>query len=537
MGIPRTRLNTGRVTFAHSIHDDTLDRSWHYDQVGRLDVVYSGSEARATIGTDSWCHPTGPYAQVYQYDQFGNMTRRYGWGGWMGASIDQTSTYTNNKDNALVYDASGNLISDGSQTYTYDVTGQQATASGTNLSQSYDGDGKRVKKTDSGDNVYYLRSTVLGGQVVAEIRKFGTVWDWSRGYVYSGSQLLAIQSGAAVSWVHQEPYSKGQRITDASGAVTSIVELDPWGGDTARSANQAFQPHRFTTYERDANGGDDAMARRYHGAERRFAQPDPLDGSYNYADPQSLNRYAYTQNDPVNFMDPSGLNIIGEGYCWIIREWNDHWDLVNVFCSNFGGAGDNRGTGDGGAGGRQESQQKSSPSPTPQPNPNCIQNAASADNTSLARPFGNVGPTGIIGHDRIHVVAPPGSKVTTLAPLAGTVLGIHDADGGKTHIVDVLLDNGGFVALYKDLVTVNVRPGKHLGAGTSIGTIGAYEGGGLHFALLNGGRQADRYYRRLTSTGQTDKIMVGMFTNPNGPNSPVNCPGVPVDNAGVNPHP
>jgi YD repeat-containing protein len=121
---------------------------------------------------------------VYQYDQFGNMTRCYGWGGWMGASIDQSSTYTNNKDNARGYDLAGNLTSDGSQTYTYDATGQQATRLGTNLSQSYDGDGKRVKKTDSGDNVYYLRSTVLGGQVVAEIRNWGSGWSWSRGYVY-----------------------------------------------------------------------------------------------------------------------------------------------------------------------------------------------------------------------------------------------------------------------------------------------------------------------------------------------------------------
>lgn len=157
--------------------------------------------------------------------------------------------------------------------------------------------------------------------------------------------------------------------------------------------------------------------------------------------------------------------------------------------------------------------------------------------TGPDRPFGNVGPAGIIGHDGPHVVAPPGSRVTTLPALTGTVLGIHNADGGRTHIVDVLLDKGGFVALYKDLVTVNVRPRQHLRAGATIGTIGAYEGGGLHFALLNGGRQADRYYRSLTSTGQTNKIMVGMFTNPLGPNSPVNCPGVPISNGGVNPHP
>ena len=74
------------------------------------------------------------------------------------------------------------------------------------------------------------RSSVLGGQVVAEINSSGT---WTRGYVYLGGQLVAIQSGSggAVSTVHQDPVTKSQRITDSSGALTStVVDLDPWGG-------------------------------------------------------------------------------------------------------------------------------------------------------------------------------------------------------------------------------------------------------------------------------------------------------------------
>jgi RHS repeat-associated protein len=150
---------------------------------------------------------------------------------------------------------------------------------------------------------YYLRSTVLGGQVVAEISGGG---GWSRGYVYLGGQMLAIQSGG-VSWVHQDPVTKSQRITNSSGTVTSTIDVDPWGGETASSSNQAFQPHRFTSYERDGNGGDEAMMRRYSGKWHRFDQPDPDDGSYDLTNPQSFNRYAYVQNDPVNWVDPTGL--------------------------------------------------------------------------------------------------------------------------------------------------------------------------------------------------------------------------------------
>ena len=151
---------------------------------------------------------------------------------------------------------------------------------------------------------YYLRSTVLGGQVVAELNGSGI---WVRGYVYLGGQLLAVQQNGAVSWMHEDPVAKSKRVTDSAGNVVSTVELDPWGGETNRSSNEAFQPKKFTSYERDENGSDEAMHRRYNRWWGRFEQPDPYDGSYSLADPQSFNRYSYVQNDPVNFVDPLGL--------------------------------------------------------------------------------------------------------------------------------------------------------------------------------------------------------------------------------------
>ncbi|MDQ2975096.1 MAG: hypothetical protein M3R69_06765 [Acidobacteriota bacterium] len=183
------------------------------------------------------------------------------------------------------------------------------------LSQSYDGDRLRGKKSEYGATTFYVRSSVLGGQVVAEL---GASGNWARGYVYLGGQMLAIQNGA-VNWVHQDPVTKSQRVTNSSGAVISTIDLDPWGGETNRSANSAFQPHKYTTYERDGNGGDDAMHRRYQSNWTRFSQPDPYDGSYSLTDPQSFNRYSYVQNDPVNFVDPSGL-FMAEPH-W--NPWND----------------------------------------------------------------------------------------------------------------------------------------------------------------------------------------------------------------------
>ncbi len=175
--------------------------------------------------------------------------------------------------------------------------------------------------------------------------------------------MLAILNDG-VNWVHQDPVTKSQRITNSAGTVTSTIDLDPWGGETARSSNAAFQPHKYTTYERDANGGDEAMMRRYQSNWTRFSQPDPYDGSYDGTDPQSFNRYSYVQNDPVNFVDPSGLNMAGHGFCYLVPVGTDRTGEIVVYeqrCVFWGSGGGpisgGRGPGvepGGGGGGRQE---------------------------------------------------------------------------------------------------------------------------------------------------------------------------------------
>src|SRR5205085_2169352 len=192
----------GQVMFAKNTasstageqRDDTLDRSYDYDHLGRLTVSHTGYEARLHMNRQQAGDPTtyGAYSQVYNYDRWGNITSRQGWGGW-NASVSYN--YANNRNTAVGYDASGNLTNDGGQ-YTYDAAGRQTYSTyppdwnGYTLAQGYDGDGQRVVKADGGVTTYYLRSSVLGGQVVAELDGGG---GWQRGYVYMGGQMLAIQ--------------------------------------------------------------------------------------------------------------------------------------------------------------------------------------------------------------------------------------------------------------------------------------------------------------------------------------------------------
>ncbi len=68
-------------------------------------------------------------------------------------------------------------------------------------------------------------------------------------------------------------------------------------------------PSCFAGKERDAESGLDYFGARYYGSSMgRFMSPDPS-GLY-YADPtnpQSLNLYSYALNNPLKFVDPTGL--------------------------------------------------------------------------------------------------------------------------------------------------------------------------------------------------------------------------------------
>jgi RHS repeat-associated protein len=119
--------------------------------------------------------------------------------------------------------------------------------------------------------------------------------------------MLAQQSNQSSLWVHQDPVTKSRHLTDSSGGFVSAIELDPWGGETSRSINSSVTSQKYTSYERETNGSDYAMNRELNIWYTRFYQPDPFDGSYSLTNPQSFNRYSYVQNDPVNFIDPSGL--------------------------------------------------------------------------------------------------------------------------------------------------------------------------------------------------------------------------------------
>src|SRR5260370_42611635 len=102
-------------------------------------------------------------------------------------------------------------------------------------------------------------------------------------------------------------------MLDGGGNVAGLQSHLPFGEDFAESGTQ--QKEHFTSYERDSETGlDYAVNRQYSQMTGRFMRVDPYNGSSSLRSPQSMNRYAYVQNDPINEADPIGLCVCQQYY-------------------------------------------------------------------------------------------------------------------------------------------------------------------------------------------------------------------------------
>lgn len=96
------------------------------------------------------------------------------------------------------------------------------------ITQSYDGDGRRVKRVQQPNLSYEVRSSVLGGRVVTELNAQGGKAVTS---IYANGGVLAKQhQNGQVTWVHEAPDGSGEWGTSSSGTGRA-VELDPLGDD------------------------------------------------------------------------------------------------------------------------------------------------------------------------------------------------------------------------------------------------------------------------------------------------------------------
>jgi RHS repeat-associated protein len=273
---------------------DTAD--YYYDQYNRLTNVQG----------------TG-YFRYYLYDPFGNIkdfsavTLNY--------ATNATGAPATNRIQSdgvgfnYSYDEAGNMTVGMGQSFAYDGANRMKTASYGNSAYGYDGGGKRVKKTENGATTYYVQSSALKNTAM-EVNSTGVL----RAYVYSGGRLAAMQAtDGQFYWIHANHLNSSRAMTDVNGNLTYKGQFDPYGQtvtEWSASGSNNLNTKKFTGYERDASTGlDYAEARMYNSGRGRFTSPDKKGlASVNLRSPQTLNRYVYTNNDPINFVDVTGLD-------------------------------------------------------------------------------------------------------------------------------------------------------------------------------------------------------------------------------------
>jgi RHS repeat-associated protein len=253
----------------------------------------------------------GSWAQTNKYDRYGNRAIDLG-GGNQSLYFNSANRITNA---GYTYDTAGNLTSDGVQSFGYNAENKIKSVNGVSDVYRYDGDGNRVRKNfATGEK---LRMVYSGGQLVAEYDL--TNGSLKKEYIYGAKGLIAtVEPVVGTRYTTSDHLGSPRVVTNSSAGIVSRHDYMPFGeeigsGVGGRTVGIGFIVNdgvrqKFTAKERDVETGlDYFLARYYSSSQGRFSSVDP--GSFVPADPQSWDRYVYTQNNPLKFTDPTGKDL------------------------------------------------------------------------------------------------------------------------------------------------------------------------------------------------------------------------------------
>jgi RHS repeat-associated protein len=206
---------------------------------------------------------------------------------------------------AVNHDGNGNVLNLPGQQFAYNEKNEltRFTGAGVVADYRYDHLGMRVSKslTDANGNV--SRTLYLGDQ--AEIRNGVPAY-----FVSLGPQRVAVMTGGAVRFLHDNGLGTTGIITDAAGHRIGSIDSRPFGNATATNGNIDFRT--FSLHPVDPESGLVYARRRYYSPLLgRFLTPDLMaiyqPERFLHA-PQGLHLYSFVANDPLNKTDPTGLS-------------------------------------------------------------------------------------------------------------------------------------------------------------------------------------------------------------------------------------
>lgn len=268
---------------------DAQNCTYGYDDLARLASAHCG-----TI-----------WQQDFTYDPFGNITKS-GSISFLPGYNQSTNQYLTSANcaqtgTAPCYDPDGNLLKDGTDhVYTWDSDGHPITVDSETL--LYDALGREVEVLKSGAYTEFVfgpagKLALMNGQ--SQTKAFVPL--------PGGTQVKYV--GNAISTYRLPDWLGSFRVGSNPNRTYSWgIAFAPFGEMYAQSGAPAWS---FTGEEGTADTVSDEydfLARKLHSAQGRWVSPDPAGlAAVDFTNPQSLNRYAYVANSPMNTIDPLGL--------------------------------------------------------------------------------------------------------------------------------------------------------------------------------------------------------------------------------------
>ena len=286
----QSRFDYTYDVLGHQTSVTTLDgtTSYAYDGAGRLTDVTLPDHRTIT----------------YQYDAAGNRSTVTDGGVTTAYVVDVLGQYTSIGAAGYAYDHDGNLVAGPGATYSYDVEGRLTDVVGPSGSwrYQYDAFGNRSAITHNGQTTEFVIDPTGLGSVVGEYASTGGA---IAHYAQGMGLVSRIDATGQPAYYAFDAIGNTVQLTGASGSVVNRYQYLPYGESlvTDESLPNPFWYGGRSGVMRDGSGLDFMRARDYDPELGRFIQPDPIGLG------GGVNLYAYVDNNPVSFSDPSGLII------------------------------------------------------------------------------------------------------------------------------------------------------------------------------------------------------------------------------------